>query len=132
MTGSSTNRLTHDELRQFTRDLVRYRTINRLVVYTPGVKHLAERADAYWLIDAIASYLTGVQKKYADQRLESLQFWRLGVHDDRTATLSARADPGVAPYVTQQIEYTDFPLDSIDVWAGSDGQRWTLYLPSEH
>jgi len=132
MTESSTNRLTHDELRQFTGDIVRYRTINRFVVYTPGVKHLAERAGAYWLIDAIASYFTGGAMKFSDRRLQTLQFWRLDVHDDRSATLAARADSGAKAYVTQQIEYTDFPLDSIDVWAGSDGQRWTLYLPSEH
>jgi len=70
--------LTHAELRQFTGDLDRYRHgFNRRVIYTPGMKHLAERAGAYWLIDAIASYFgTGTmrQAQEADPRLRSLQF----------------------------------------------------------
>ena len=34
--------LTHDELRQFTGDLERYRhPLNRRVIFTPGVHHLA-------------------------------------------------------------------------------------------
>ncbi|MEE9311985.1 MAG: hypothetical protein V3V10_06170 [Planctomycetota bacterium] len=36
------------ELRQFTGDLERFRhRINRRVIYTPGVQHLAERTGAY-------------------------------------------------------------------------------------
>ena len=47
--------ITHEDLRQFTGDLERYRTPNRSVIYTPGIAYLAEHAGAYWLIDAIAS-----------------------------------------------------------------------------
>ena len=45
---------------------------------------------------------------------------------------SPTAGSGGPPFITQKIEYTDFPLDEIDIWAGFDGTRWTLYLPSEH
>jgi len=46
------------ELRQFTGDLERFRhSLNRRVIYTPGVQHLAERTDSYWLIDVIASWI---------------------------------------------------------------------------
>ena len=44
------------ELGQFTGDLQRYRHWTRALIYTPGVKHLAERAEAYWLIDLVASW----------------------------------------------------------------------------
>lgn len=129
-------KLTHEELRQFTGDLDRFRhALNRRVIYTPGVRHLAERAGAYWLIDLIASYVGSCEMAPAlakDERLTTLQFWRLDVADDGTAVASCRADSGVEPAVTQRIPFTDFPLDHIDIWAGFDGVHWTLFLPSEH
>jgi len=131
-----TQTLTHDDLRQFSGDLDRYRhSLNKRVVYTPGVQFLAERGGAYWLIDAIASYFGSPKMAAAtrtDRRLADLQFWRLDVRDDRSAVLTARADSGEQPFVTQEIPFTDFPLDQVEVWAGFDGTYWTLYLPSEH
>ena len=128
--------LSHDELRQFTGDLERYRHgLNRRVIYTPGVRHLAERAGAYWLIDLIASYYGSEIMKQAisdDDRLAWMQFWRLDVRDDKSAIASCRADSSEEPAITQVVPYTGFPLDHIEVWAGFDGDHWTLYLPSEH
>ncbi|MGD9693604.1 MAG: DUF6876 family protein [Phycisphaerales bacterium] len=128
--------LSHDELSQFTGDLERYRHgLNRRVIYTPGVRHLAERAGSYWLIDLIASYYGSTIMKQAisaDDRLAWMQFWRLDVRDDRSAVASCRADSGEEPVIAQVIPFTDFQLDHIDVWAGFDGEHWTLYLPSEH
>ena len=128
--------LTHDELRQFTGDLERYRhSFNRRVIYTPGVQHLAERAGAYWLIDLIASYIGTPEMARAiadDYRLGEMQFWRLAVDDNGGAVASCRADSDQAPAITQVVPFTDFPLDQIEIWAGFDGERWTLYLPSEH
>lgn len=128
--------LTHAELRQFSGGDAFYRhSLHRRVIYSAGVQHLAERAGAYWLIDAIASYLgTDVldQAIEHDDRLRWLQFWRLAVAEDRSASLSCRADSDMPAVVEQSIEFTDFPLDTIDVWVGYDGEHWTLYLPSEH
>ena len=127
--------LTHADLRQFTGDLERFRhSLNRRVIYTPGVQYLAEKAGAYWLIDAIASYLGSPQMNQAiaaDDRLTWLQFWWLDVTDN-TAVLTCRANTGVDPAIRQDIEYTGFPLDHVEVWVGFDGEHWTLYLPSEH
>ncbi len=132
---ASANQLSHADLHQFTGDLERFRhPINRRVIYTPGVQYLAEQAHAYWLIDAIASYFHSPQMNAAiasDSRLASLQFWKLKVNN-AAAVLTAQADMGVKPFVTQEIPFTDFPLDEVDVWAGFDGTYWTLYLPSEH
>ena len=123
------------DLRQFSGDLERFRhQFNRNVIYTPGVQYLAEQGQAYWLIDAIASYFGSDvmnQAMQKDSRLRSMQFWRLEVKDD-AGILTARADDGVEPFVRQEIEYTDFPLEQVDIWARFDGSRWTLYLPSEH
>ena len=44
-------------LNQFTGDLERYRHgIQRRVIYTPGIRYLAEQGGAWWLIDTIAIY----------------------------------------------------------------------------
>lgn len=128
--------LTQRELRQFSGDLERFRhPINRSVIYTPGVRYVAEKADAYWLIDAIASHLGSTEYLHAtvtDDRLCYFMVWTLEVTEDHSAILSARADSPDAPWVSQNIEFTDFPLDNIEVFAATDGRHWTLYLPSEH
>ncbi|TWT67034.1 hypothetical protein Pla123a_44640 [Posidoniimonas polymericola] len=125
------------ELSQFTGDLERYRhPIRRHVIYTPGVRHLAQEAEAYWLIDAIASWIGShsfVEAVKQDARLQSLHFWTLQVdREAASAVLTARADSGEPAFITQRIPFTDFPLASIDIWCGFDGRHWTLYLPSEH
>lgn len=134
MTTTSTP-LTLSDLNQFTGDMIRYtHPLNRRVIYTPGVRCLAQRARAYWLIEAIASYFGSPQWNEAienDERLQDLQFWHLSVKDS-TAVLTAVADQGEPPFVTQHFPYADFPLEKIDIWAGFDGSHWTLYLPSEH
>jgi hypothetical protein len=128
--------LTHADLRQFTGDLDRFRhPLARGVIYTPGVQYLAERAGAYWLIDEIALAIAGgdvARAGQSDDRVLSLHFWKLEVREDRSAALTARADSDVPPFLSRRIPWTDFPLDYLDVWAGFDGQHWTLYLPSEH
>jgi len=124
------------ELRQFYGDLDRYRHgFNRRVIYTLGVQYLAEKAEAYWLIDAIASHIGSKPFNAAcqkDPRVGEMHFWCLEVSENSSAVLSARADSGVKPFITQNIPFTDFPLAKIDIWAAYDGRHWTLYLPSEH
>jgi len=128
--------LTHEDLYRFTGDILRFEhSLNHQVVFTPGVLHVATFGQAFWLIDAIASYLTPVELKphvEADQRIGEMHFWQLTVKEDRTALLEARADSGCQPFIKQEIESTNFPLDSVDIWAAADGSRWTLYLPTEH
>lgn len=124
-------------LRQFTGSFERYRhQINRRVIYTPGVKYLAETAGAYWLIDAIASWIgshTFNQALEKDERVQWLHFWRLNVDQEQsTAVLTAVPDSGEAAFITQKVPFTDFPLNETCLWAGFDGHHWVLYLPSEH
>lgn len=125
------------DLSLFTGDLERFRhPIKRQVIYTPGVQHLAQEAEAYWLIDAIASWIGShpfVQAIKQDERLETVHFWRLEVDSENSSgVLTAVSDKGKAPFITQRIPFTNFPLPAIDIWCGFDGRHWTLYLPSEH
>ena len=96
------------------------------LVFTSGVEQLREDADAYWLIDAIASH----------NRKEEFQVWELEVFEDKTAVLTMKEDSGCPNLVEQKIHYTDFPLESIKFWVekGSlDGVNleYILMLPSE-
>lgn len=128
--------LTEQELRQFSGDLERYRhPLNRQVIYTPGVHHVAEKGKAYWLIDAIASWI-GSEPFYeaaaTDTRINAMHFWTFERREGEPSILYAKADSPEEPFISQLIEFTDFPLQKIDIWAGFDGRYWTLYLPSEH
>ena len=132
---SNKPKLTHDILRHFSGDLERYRhPLARKVIYTPGVKFMAEQGGAYWLIDELAFTILGGEIQRAsksDPRILGLHFWRLDVIDN-SAILTARADSDVEPFYSKKIPFTDFPLNHIDIWAAFDGEHWTLYLPSEH
>ncbi len=128
--------LTQDQLRQFTGGLTRYRNwLNRRVIYTEGVKYVASEAEAYWLIEAIASHIGSKPFNRAvgeDERLGQIHFWTLTKSPDGSAPLIAKADTPYRPFITQCISFTDFPLTQIEIWAAFDGGHWTLYLPSEH
>ncbi len=130
-----TRTLTHSDLRQFIGDLQRFRhPLNPHVLYTPGIQYLAEAGGAYWLIDEIALALGSreMQMQIAlDPRAGDMQFWSLRVRDDQSASLVCEVDQD-QPILTKRIAFTYFPLDRADIWAGFDGRRWTLYLPSEH
>lgn len=126
------------DLQQFHGGETRYRHwMTRFVVYTEGVKYLAELGEAYWLLDAIASAFPTrrfLEAQATDPRIRSLHFWRLTVHDDQTAVLTAQADSGEEPFYRQRIPFTDFPLEEVAIWAGWDEtlNAWVLHLPSEH
>lgn len=124
------------DLAQFTGSTQWFRhSFNRAVIYTEGIRYLAEEGKAHWLVDAIASHLDSYELRKAadlDERIGLMHFWKLAVAPDRTATLKAVADSGEQPFVHQDIPYTDFPLDEIDVWAKNDHGMWTLLLPSEY
>ena len=90
-------------------------------VYTEGVQHMAELCQAYWLIDAIASHISTSKRV----RAEPFQVWRLQLKKEGGARLAMFADDPDGErhaVVTQDIEYTDFPLDQIDVWVGDNGE----------
>jgi hypothetical protein len=129
-------RLSPTELAQFTGSTEWFRhSFNKAVIYTEGVRYLADRGKAYWLIDAIASHIgcpTFNKAAAKDDRIRLLHFWKLAVNRDQTALLTGTADSGEPPFIRQKILYTDFPLESVDVWAQNNGDGYTLMLPSEY
>lgn len=104
------------------------------LVYTDGVKYLAQQANAYWLLDAIASYQND-ERITGNEMLREIQFWNLRRWNGG-AILTCVEDSGRRPVITQDIEYSDFPLDKIELWVelgsldGTDS-AYVLMLPSE-
>lgn len=98
------------------------------VLMTEGAVFLAEQAQAWWLTDAIVSYLTDPRAKR-----EEFQVWRLRVDTTkRSATLTMTDGNSDTPIVTQAIDYTDFLLDEVALWLVRGGPTWTLMLPTEY
>ena len=106
-------------LDQFTGTEQYYRHWTGSLLYTDGVKYLADTAEAHWLIDLIASY----------RRKEPFQVWTLKRDQEGFgAVATMQEDSGQPVLVRQVIEYTDFPLPEITLWL-VDG---VLILKSEY
>jgi hypothetical protein len=116
----------------------------RNMFMSEGVVYLREHAEAYWLLDAIASHYSANPKlrkaRAENERFDYMHFWVLKKNAEGDCTLICREDSGMKPVVKQEIEYTDFPFPpdgEFMLYAGLtmiDGEeRPTLvYLPSEH
>lgn len=92
------------------------------LLFTDGIKYLADEAGAYWLIDAIVSYQTSRLKEKCP-----FQVWALKVNNS-SGVLTMREDLENLEEIRQEIEYTDFPLDYIKLYLIDN----VLLLPSEY
>lgn len=113
------------KLEQFTGSSVVYKHQSNLT-YTEGVKYVADHGNAYWLIDAIASYQKD-SRITQDPMLQGIQFWKLQVNDDQSAVLICERDADDIA-ISQEIEFTDFPLKKIRFYLSNN----VLMLPSEY
>jgi hypothetical protein len=104
-----------------------FSSLSRLVC-TDGVKWLAVNANCFWLLDAIASWQPVCQK---DAMLREFQVWTLTTEQrsemNRRGRLKCERDTGDKKPIRQEIEYTDFPLDSIKLYV----ENGVILLPSE-
>lgn len=89
--------------------------------YTDGVQYVAEEGGAYWLVDKI--FFTTRSKK----NLQEFGVWKLEVNEDKAATLVCK-DGDYHELYREEIEWTDFPLNKIELWF----ENGVLILPSEH
>lgn len=117
--------LTPDALTQFTgtEGYTRWSPLFRNFVLTDGALYVAEEAGAYWLMDAIASHFRSYRTQ--DFVVATLKkrpkTWLLTLDDGNSNKLAS-----------QVIEYSDFPLDEIKLYAAPQGDLWVILLPSEY
>lgn len=97
-------------------------------VLTEGARYLSEAADAYWLMDAIASWQSD-RKVHA----QDFQVWILRQQADQSWTLLCE-DGNYNVVAKQEIEFSDFPLsEGITLWAiHNELAGITIMLPSEY
>jgi hypothetical protein len=86
--------------------------------------HVAQHGEAYWLIDAIASWQHSDLAKH-DPML--LQFWKLIVNEDNSAQLICERDRGDIAF-QKEIVFTDFPIPEIRFYFTGG----VLMLPAEY
>lgn len=115
--------LTREALHQFVGTAQYFPTMYGFY-YTDGVHYIAEEGQAYWLIDAIGAHVVTNKKLQSND----FQIWTLKVADDMTATLTCHDDKPGRLLVSQEIPWTDFPLNEIEIWCANG----VMYLPSEH
>jgi len=94
------------------------------VMLTDGAKYLAEHAQAYWLMDAIASYLPALINR------EHFVVASLAVKNQ--SALLMLTDGNYKELAIQRITYTDFPMSDITLFACWTETCWVLMLPSEY
>ena len=98
-------------------------------VLTDGTKYVAEKLQAYWLFDAIASHL---DFNYINGELPDLDMYFSTLTTfNKTGTLSIEDGNG-GVVATQGFEYTDFPLPEIKIWSQNNGSFFVHMLPSEY
>ena len=99
-----------------------YRITSRHIL-TDGTKYLADQAQCFWLMDAIASHLPKYFHDYfAVAELKVKGNSAILTLDDGNGNVFAR----------QSIEYTDFPLNEIKLYCSFDGEYWVIMLTSEY
>lgn len=99
----------------------------RVGVFTDGVKYVADKCGAYWLIDVIMSYQT---KEFKEKN--PFQVWIL-TSDGCEGAKAVCEDGNENHVLSQNIEYSDFPFDEVKngkmaMWFADD----TLLLPCEY
>jgi len=112
-----------NQLNQFT-GTEKYYRISRKHLLTDGTKYLAEQAECFWMMDAIASHLCeiGTEDWFVLVRVQVTEGRAVMIYEDGNDREHAR----------QEIPYTDLPIENISLYACWDGEHWVIMLPSEY
>ena len=121
----TTKTLTKDDLVQFTGSENWYRHgLVQDVLFTDGVKHVADAGGAYWLLDEIA-LAQRYEKRVAG---EEFQHWKLAVNLDTHKGVLTCDDGNGNIVFSKRIPFTDFPLSEITLYYVNN----TILLTSEY
>ena len=92
------------------------------IMFTDGVKFLADECQCYWLIDIVASYQ--FEPKVKEQEF---QVYKLKLNEDKSAIINIE-DGDYNIITTQNLEFTHIPYSQIEIRI-SNG---VCKIPSEH
>ena len=115
--------LKKSDLDQFTGTEQWYRhSIVPNVLYTDGAQYVAGHGGAYWLLDEIALAQSSPSFSEAE-----FQVWKLTVFPGQSARLACEDGDSNICFL-KRIPYTDFPLESIQLYFTNG----VILLPSEY
>jgi hypothetical protein len=103
----------------------KYYRISRKHLLTDDTKYLAEVAECFWMMDAIASHLCeiGTADWFISVRVQVTEGRAVMIYEDGNDHEHAR----------QEIPYTDFPLNSITLYAAFGVSRLhDLFVVQNH
>jgi len=104
-----------------------YHRFNGNILLTDGVKYMAEACQAYWFLNIIWSVLSTSKIINEYDRV----ICKLEKTDEDTALVTLD-DGNKNILYFQTIDFTDFPLQEIKVFAFQDGEYRVLLLPGEY
>jgi hypothetical protein len=125
------NHFDFNELRQFTGSEYFFKHWgNSKMVYTEGVKYLAEKASCFWLIDEIALVLL---PKLLHDYEDSFFYIELSVFINNSAFVIV-TDGNNRIYLKHKINWTDFPVleKPLRMYLCDSDNKYCLMLPSEY
>jgi hypothetical protein len=102
----------------------RYYRISRRHLLTDGTKYLAEEAECFWMMDAVASHLSEIGAA------DWFVLIRVTVQGNRA--IMVYEDGNGHEHARQEIPFTDFPLSEQTLYACWDGEHWVIMLPYEY
>ena len=103
----------------------RWSPLYRKHLLTEGTNWLADEVGAFWLMDLIASH----QHEIKDQ---DFQVWKMTKDKQGDGALVVADDGNGNEIATQKLEFTDFPLEEITLWAErNEFGGFTIMLPGE-
>lgn len=122
-----------EDLRSFTgtenywTSIITYK--GRQLSYTDGVKYVASKAEAFWLIDMALLHAVEIYGRAGETGMQthSLLVGRLDVNPDDTAVFKMLDGNGKV-LARQDIPFTDFPALSQVIWV----KEGIAMLPSEY
>lgn len=82
---------------------------NRKLVYTDGVKAVADAVGAYWLLDIIATEVAPLSLNMWEFDSEHTTFFKMVVGADSTAKLWLERDIGEPKLWERDLDFTTFP-----------------------
>lgn len=101
-----------------------YHRYSRQLVLTDGARYFAEKAQAFWFVSIIDSILPKLHKEnFLCVKIEKIL--------DNSAHVEI-TDGNDKYLYSQRIEYTDFPMKSIDIYVQRSTHFWVMMLTSEY
>ena len=107
-------------------------------IYTDGIKHVADEAQAHWLLDLVFSHIPRFRKTAQWPYYVTLEQWTTEAKPEGAKVLISQYDDDGKSYdvTLQTIPFTDFPFqrfenDKFTFKLGTDGQKFILCLIEE-